>query len=76
MCGSVFKPKIMPPPEPPKIPEMPKQTEQMKQTAPKSATPDKDSSGYAVVARRRVGRGSLRIPLQGSNQSGINFPSS
>lgn len=87
MCGNPFKPKVVAPPKPPAIPETTGITKDAKttlQVAPKSATTDNnpkvaqqgETIKYSSVGRRRVGRGSLRIPLAGGFSSGINFPSS
>ena len=69
-----------PPPAPEPIPVMPNTVSNAttKQNAPASA----DSSGRDInvassTARRRTGRGSLRIPLasSGLTSSGLNLPS-
>ena len=81
MCVSIKAPSppVMPMPEP--IPATPPSVSGAvtKQNAPGSA----DASGRNVnvasaYSRRRVGRGSLRIPLasSGLTASGLNLPSS
>ena len=79
MCVSIKAPAMPPAPEP--IPARPPNTvsgARTKQNAPAYA----DASGRNVnvassVARRRTGRGSLRIPLasSGLTASGLNLPS-
>ena len=78
MCVSIKAPSMPPAPEP--IPARPPNTisgARTKQNAPAYA----DASGRNVnvassVARRRTGRGSLRIPLasSGLTASGLNLP--
>ena len=80
MCVSIKAPA--PPPMPEPIPAPPPNTVSgatTKQTAPMTA----DASGRNVnvassYARRRIGRGTLRIPLasSGLTRSGLNLPSS
>ena len=80
MCVSIKAPSMPPAPEP--IPAPPPNTisgARTKQNAPAYA----DASGRNVnvasaYVRRRVGRGSLRIPLasSGLTASGLNLPSS
>ena len=79
MCVSIKAPSppVMPMPEP--IPATPPSVSGAvtKQNAPGSA----DASGRNVnvasaYSRRRVGRGSLRIPLASLTGSGLNLPSS
>ena len=79
MCVSVKAPA--PPPMPEPIPAPPPNTVSgatTKQNAPMTA----DASGRNVnvassYARRRIGRGTLRIPLasSGLTKSGLNLPS-
>ena len=80
MCVSVKAPA--PPPAPEPIPATPPSIANAttKQVAPTSATGEasgRNTSVAARVARRRVGRGSLRIPLatSGLTRSGLNIPS-
>ena len=80
MCVSIKAPA--PPPMPEPIPAPPPNTVSgatTKQNAPATA----DASGRNVnvassYARRRIGRGTLRIPLasSGLTRSGLNLPSS
>ena len=80
MCVSVKAPAPppMPEPTPPQTPQVSNATTQ--QVAPTSATGEASGRNTSVasrVARRRVGRGSLRIPLatSGLTRSGLNIPS-
>ena len=81
MCVSVKAPSIpapAPEPIPPTPPSVSNATTQ--QTAPTSATGEASGRNTSIasrVARRRVGRGSLRIPLatSGLTRSGLNIPS-
>ena len=80
MCVSVKAPSMPPAPEP--IPPTPPSVSNATttQNAPTSATGEssgRDTSIASRVARRRVGRGSLRIPLatSGLTKSGLNIPS-
>ena len=80
MCVSVKAPS--PPPAPEPIPPMSPTVSNAttKQVAPTSATGEASGRNTSVasrVARRRVGRGSLRIPLatSGLTRSGLNMPS-
>ena len=77
MCGAIFTPKIpSPPPAPEPIPAVDNNptiaNAVTKQKAPNIA----NQEGY--VARKRVGRGTLRIPLltSGLTASGLNIPTS
>ena len=77
MCAGPFKQERIDPPEPIEIPETPMPVVTKAKTmkvAPKSAS----SSTTGVSARKRTGRGSLRIPLisSGLSQGGLNFPTS
>ena len=72
----------MPPPAPEPIPATPPSVSgaTTSQVAPTSATGEASGRNTSVasrVARRRVGRGSLRIPLatSGLTRSGLNIPS-
>ena len=76
MCGSIFTPKIpSPPPAPEPIPRVDNNptiaNAVTKQKAPNIANQE------GSVARKRVGRGTLRIPLSSSglSASGLNIPS-
>ena len=76
MCGSIFTPKMpTPPPAPEPIPMVDNNptisNAVTKQNAPNIA----NQSG--TTRRKRVGRGSLRIPLtsSGLSASGLNIPS-
>ena len=76
MCGAIFTPKIpSPPPAPEPIPAVDTNptiaNAVTKQKAPNIA----NQSG--TTRRKRVGRGSLRIPLtsSGLSASGLNIPS-
>lgn len=74
MC-LVSAPKAPPAPAP--IPEPVVSKETTMQTAPNAAkqeTASSYSAGASSVERKRVGRGSLRIPLGSLSQSGLNFP--
>ena len=80
MCVSVKAPAPppMPEPTPPPTPQVSNATTQ--QVAPTSATGEASGRNTSVasrVARRRIGRGSLRIPLatSGLTRSGLNIPS-
>ena len=80
MCVSVKAPA--PPPMPEPIPATPPSVSNAttRQVAPTSATGEASGRNTSVasrVARRRVGRGSLRIPLDtsGLTRSGLNIPS-
>ena len=80
MCVSVKAPSPppMPEPTPPQTPQVSNATTQ--QVAPTSATGEASGRNTSIasrVARRRVGRGSLRIPLatSGLTRSGLNIPS-
>ena len=79
MCVSIKAPA--PPPMPEPIPATPPQVSgaTTKQNAPATA----DASGRNVnvassYSRRRIGRGTLRIPLasSGLTRSGLNLPNS
>lgn len=74
MCVSVKSPS--PPPAPEPIPATPPQVVTTPQTAPATAGGDRNTS--STVAKKRLGRGSLRIPLDSSGLtgSGVNFPTS
>jgi len=76
MCMSVQKQQ-----DPPKMQEQPKASPSVsnattKQKAPTEASTDasRDTSVASNYSRKRMGRGSLRIPLSGG--SGLNFPTS
>jgi len=83
MCVSIKAPA--PPPAPEPIPEAPPSVSNAttSQTAPNRAV-KRDAGGSAVsgssntatASRKRLGRGSLRIPLtsSGLSGSGLNFP--
>lgn len=85
MCVSMKAPS--PPPAPEPIPENTFSNATTEQTAPTVAK-KRDSSGADVsgrdanmattVSRKKLGRGSLRIPLtsSGLTGSGLNFPTS
>ena len=78
MCVSVKAPA--PPPAPEPIPATPPSVSNAttKQVAPTSADAEgRDTTVALRVARRRVGRGTLRIPLatSGLTKSGLNIPS-
>ena len=80
MCVSVKAPA--PPPAPEPIPATPPSVSNAttQQTAPTSETGEASGRNTSIasrVARRRVGRGSLRIPLatSGLTRSGLNIPS-
>ncbi len=80
MCVSVKAPAPPPMPEPTPAPSPQVSNATTKQVAPTSATGEasgRDTSIASRVARRRVGRGSLRIPLatSGLTRSGLNIPS-
>ena len=80
MCVSVKAPAPPPMPEPTPAPSPQVSNVTTKQVAPTSATGEasgRDTSIASRVARRRVGRGSLRIPLatSGLTRSGLNIPS-
>ena len=80
MCVSVKAPSPPPEPEPVPIPTNTVSNATTQQTAPTSATGEASGRNTSVasrVARRRVGRGSLRIPLatSGLTRSGLNIPS-
>ena len=69
-----------PPPAPEPIPATPPSVSSAttKQVAPTSADAEgRDTTVASRVARRRVGRGTLRIPLEtsGLTKSGLNIPS-
>ena len=69
-----------PPPAPEPIPATPPSVSSAttKQVAPTSADAEgRDTTVASRVARRRVGRGTLRIPLatSGLTKSGLNIPS-
>ena len=75
MCGAIFTPKIpSPPPAPEPIPAVNTNptiaNAVTKQKAPNIA----NQEGY--TARKRLGRGTLRIPLSSSglSASGLNIP--
>jgi len=75
MC-SFSRPRIDPPkPEP--IPETPPMVTNAttKKDAPKTASSTSSASTNSAM-KKRVGRGSLRIPLtsSGLSSSGVNFP--
>ena len=76
MCGSFFAPKIpSPPPAPEPIPQV-DNTPTIANAVTKQKAPNiANQEGY--VARKRVGRGTLRIPLisSGLTASGLNIPS-
>ena len=80
MCVSVKAPA--PPPAPEPIPATPPSvsnatTQQPAPTSPTGEASGRNTSVASRVARRRVGRGSLRIPLatSGLTRSGLNIPS-
>ena len=80
MCVSVKAPAPPPMPEPTPAPTPQVSNATTQQVAPTSATGDASGRNTSVasrVARRRVGRGSLRIPLatSGLTRSGLNIPS-
>ena len=76
MCMSPRKPAPPPAPVvlPPATPSVSNAT--TKQKAPTEASTDasRDTTVASNYSRKRVGRGSLRIPLSGG--SGLNFPTS
>ena len=81
MCVSVKAPAPPPMPEPTPAPTPQVSNATTQQVAPTSATGEASGRNTSVasrVARRRVGRGSLRIPLasSGLSSSGVNFPTS
>tara|TARA_Y100000748_G_C15385628_1_gene445457 strand:+ start:395 stop:640 length:246 start_codon:yes stop_codon:yes gene_type:complete len=80
MCVSVKAPSPPPAPEPVPVPTNTVSNATTQQVAPTSATGEASGRNTSVasrVARRRVGRGSLRIPLatSGLTRSGLNIPS-
>ena len=80
MCVSVKAPAPPPMPEPVPAPTPQVSNATTQQVAPTSATGEASGRNTSVasrVARRRVGRGSLRIPLatSGLTRSGLNNPS-
>ena len=80
MCVSVKAPAPPPMPEPTPAPTPQVSNATTQQVAPTSATGEASGRNTSVasrVARRRVGRGSLRIPLatSGLSRSGLNIPS-
>ena len=77
MCGSFFAPKIpSPPPAPEPIPQVDNTPTIAKAVTKQKAPNIANQEGY--VARKRVGRGTLRIPLltSGLTGSGLNIPTS
>jgi hypothetical protein len=79
MCVSVKAPS--PPPAPEPIPETPPVVADATTTQKAPATAKSGSANRnmaSTVARKRLGRGSLRIPLasSGLSSSGLNFPTS
>ncbi len=74
MCMSPRMPSPPPAPEPiPPAPPPQVSKATTKQKAPtETGSETRDTSVASNYARKRVGRGSLRIPLGGS--SGLNFP--
>ena len=80
MCVSVKAPSPPPAPEPVPVPTNTVSNATTRQVAPTSATGEASGRNTSVasrVARRRVGRGCLRIPLatSGLTRSGLNIPS-
>ena len=80
MCVSVKAPAPPPMPEPTPAPTPQVSNATTQQVAPTSATGEASGRNTSVasrVARRRVGRGSLRIPLatSGLTRSGLNITS-
>ena len=80
MCVSVKAPAPPPMQEPTPAPTPQVSNATTQQVAPTSATGEASGRNTSVasrVARRRVGRGSLRIPLatSGLTRSGLNIPS-
>ena len=80
MCVSVKAPAPPPMPEPTPAPTPQVSNATTQQVAPTSATGEASGRNTSVasrVARRRVGRGSLRIPLatSGLTRSGLNIQS-
>ena len=80
MCVSVKAPAPPPMPEPTPAPTPQVSNATTQQVAPTSATGEASGRNTSVasrVARRRVGRGTLRIPLatSGLTKSGLNIPS-
>ena len=80
MCVSVKAPAPPPAPEPVPVPTNTVSNATTRQVAPTSATGEASGRNTSIasrVARRRVGRGSLRIPLatSGLTRSGLNIPS-
>ena len=77
MCGSFFAPKIpSPPPAPEPIPQVDNTPTIGKAVTKQKAPNIANQEGY--IARKRVGRGTLRIPLltSGLTGSGLNIPTS
>ena len=77
MCGSFFAPKIpSPPPAPEPIPVVDNNPTFAKAVTKQKAPNIANQEGY--IARKRVGRGTLRIPLSSSglDASGLNIPTS
>ena len=75
MRGSFFAPKIpSPPPAPEPIPQVDNTPTIGKAVTKQKAPNIANQEGY--VARKRVGRGTLRIPLltSGLTASGLNIP--
>ena len=79
MCVSVKAPSPPPAPEPIPNPTPEVANATTKQVAPNTAgeSSGRDTSVASRVSRRRLGRGSLRIPLatSGLTRSGLNIPS-
>ena len=78
MCVSVKAPAPPPAPEPSPATPPSVSSATTKQVAPTSADAEgRDTTVASRVARRRVGRGTLRIPLatSGLTKSGLNIPS-
>ena len=76
MCVSMKPPA--PPPMPEPIPATPptvaKATTKQKAPAVAGTGENRDTSMASNYNRRRLGRGSLRIPLSAMSSSGLNFP--
>jgi len=78
MCVSIGKPQVQEPPKPEPIPKQIRISgATTKQKAPAEAS-GRDVKMASTHARRRVGRGTLRIPLtsSGLDKTGLNLPTS
>ena len=69
-------PSPPPAPEPVPTPVVSKATVATKQNAPTSADSSGSDSPASNYQRKKIGRGSLRIPMAGLTGSGLNFPTS